>query len=234
MENPPGVSGWRAYQDEVARLFRGLGCSAEADVSLQGTTASHLVDLWVGFKDLGLDERWVVECKDYQDSVPKGKVLALKALVEDVGADRGILVTQADLQADAIEAAQTGNVTLVMCEALAELVEADVLEIRAYRLEATLAGLLQRALNLSQRFQGPGGRTDLPGGMAMPYAAAVLDLITLKQALDTAKREAFPISLANGVAEDMGQFIAAVEPRVAEIGAWLRSVEAERPEAPLP
>ncbi len=45
--------------------------------------------------------------------MPKEKVLALKAIVEDVGADRGIIITEKGYQPGAYDVARGSNVTLV-------------------------------------------------------------------------------------------------------------------------
>ncbi|HEY4760580.1 MAG TPA: restriction endonuclease [Thermoguttaceae bacterium] len=104
---------WRDYQVAVAEFFRGQGCSAEVDKSVPGVRATHKVDVFVSFVRNGVVCRWVVECKLWNSRVRKEKVLTLKAIVEDVGADRGILFSESGFQSGALDAARKSNVTLV-------------------------------------------------------------------------------------------------------------------------
>src|SRR5260221_7133744 len=104
---------WRQYQVAVAEFFRGRGCTAEVNKSVVGVRATHNVDVFVSFVRNGVLCKWIVECKLWNSKVPKEKVLALKQIVEDVGADRGILFSERGLQPGAHDAARHSNLTLV-------------------------------------------------------------------------------------------------------------------------
>lgn len=104
---------WRHYQVAVAEFFRGQGCTAEVDKNVPGVRATHWVDVFVSFVRNGIICRWVVECKLWNSSVPKEKVLTLQSIVEDVGADRGILFSESGFQSGAQDAARQSRVTLV-------------------------------------------------------------------------------------------------------------------------
>ena len=103
---------WRDYQEKVAVLFRNLGCIAETDLAVQGARAKHNIDVWVTFNQFGLVNKWLIECKYWKSRVSKEKVLALKSIVEDVGADRGILVGETGFQQGAFDSANTSNILL--------------------------------------------------------------------------------------------------------------------------
>ena len=100
---------WKQYQEETAKFFRSLGCEAEVEAKVAGARAEHSIDVWVRFKRFGLESRWAIECKHWNSSVPKEKVLVLKSLVEDVGADRGILISAAGFQSGAVRKYAPGN-----------------------------------------------------------------------------------------------------------------------------
>ena len=70
------------------------------------------------FNRFGIGTKWVVDFKFWWRPVTKEKVLALTAVVDDVGADRGILVSQKGFQAGAVRAAEHTNVTLTSLEEL--------------------------------------------------------------------------------------------------------------------
>jgi hypothetical protein len=138
----------RDYEDQTAAFFRGLGCDVNVRARIKGARATHTVDVWVVFARFGLCSKWVVECKCWQTNVPKEKVLALKALVEDVGADRGILVSQMGFQSGAVRAAELTNIHLTGLDDLKERVQEELvlstiytMEKKTIQLENSLHGL---------------------------------------------------------------------------------------------
>ncbi|MCA1360814.1 restriction endonuclease [Bradyrhizobium sp. IC3069] len=121
------MGAWKQYQEHAAALFRELGCEATTDLEVQGVRGKHLVDVSVRFSRFGLHLHWIIECKFWKSAIPKEKVLALKSIVEDVGADRGILVSESGHQSGAIEAARLTNITLISLEGLRSAARADLL-----------------------------------------------------------------------------------------------------------
>jgi restriction system protein len=89
---------WRRYQEDVAQFFRELGLSAQTNVTINGVRTKHDVDVLVESTYKGISIRWIVECKSWKRPVPKLNVLALRTIIEDVGADRGFLMNEAGYQ----------------------------------------------------------------------------------------------------------------------------------------
>ena len=85
---------WKELQKEVAELFRSVGCFANEDQKVTGVRGEHKVDVYVIFKALSVECSWIVECKHWNTNVTKEKVLALQSIVQDVGADKGVLVAK--------------------------------------------------------------------------------------------------------------------------------------------
>ncbi len=106
-------SDWRKYQEEVADLFRRQGCTVDVEKKIQGVRAKHEIDVHVTFSRSGIECTWIVECKLWKTKVPKEKVMALKSIVDDVGADRGIIVSEVGFQSGALDAVRDSNITLV-------------------------------------------------------------------------------------------------------------------------
>jgi hypothetical protein len=104
---------WRAYQEAVAAFFREIGCTASVEAQITGARATHKVDVYVTFRHYGIECRWIVECKLWKGHVEKEKVLALKGIVEDVGADRGIIFCENGFQSGARNATRLTNILLV-------------------------------------------------------------------------------------------------------------------------
>jgi len=122
---------WKDYQEEAAELFRSLGLDAETDVTLQGVRTSHDVDVLVKSHHVGFDVTWIVECKHWNSKVTKLHVLALREIVSDTGADRGIILAENGFQSGAIEAA---NLTNVHVTSLAEVTSSASNDIYSMRL----------------------------------------------------------------------------------------------------
>ena len=104
---------WKEFQEITAQLFRQLGCEAETDKTIMGARAEHNIDVFVTFATYGITSKWVIECKFWNSNVPKEKVLTLKSVVEDVGADKGILITRKGYQKGAANASGFTNITLM-------------------------------------------------------------------------------------------------------------------------
>src|ERR1700731_1259012 len=112
------ANAWKEYQEEAASFFRSLGLDASTDVTVTGVRTTHDIDVVVKSRHIGFEIMWLVECKHWKTRVSKTHVLALREIVADIGADRGILLSEAGFQSGAIEAA---NLTNVRVTSLAEI-----------------------------------------------------------------------------------------------------------------
>lgn len=126
----PVTSDWRNYQEDVAKFFRTLGLGAETDVRLQGVRTSHDVDVVVKSIHVGFEVTWLVECKFWKTPVSKLHVLGLRQIVLDIGADRGILLSESGFQTGAVEAAALTNVQLTSLAALHDSAKNEVFAMR--------------------------------------------------------------------------------------------------------
>jgi restriction system protein len=124
------IKAWQEYQEETAKFFRGLGMKADTDVKAQGVRTTHDIDVLVTTRYSGFELRWVVECKNWNAAVSKLHVLALREIVSDLGADRGILLAEAGFQSGALEAAHLTNVQLTSLAELRQPAESQVYAMR--------------------------------------------------------------------------------------------------------
>lgn len=103
---------WKQYQEDAANFFRKLGLKAYVEYQLEGVRGSHKIDVYAEGSYHGIDFKWVVECKAWKTNVPKEKIMALSAIIQDVGADRGFLLSEIGFQSGAIRSASKSNITL--------------------------------------------------------------------------------------------------------------------------
>jgi hypothetical protein len=121
---------WKEYQEEAAAFFRSLGLDAQTDVTMNGVRTTHNVDVLVRSHHVGFDVTWIVECKQWKSRVSKLHVLALREIVTDLGADRGILLSEAGFQSGAIEAATLTNVRVTSLADVRGTARSEVLSMR--------------------------------------------------------------------------------------------------------
>lgn len=103
---------WREYQEAVAAVFRELDCQVEVDKKVHGTRGTHDVDVYVTFPKFGQECQWLIECKLWNRGVDKSAVLKLQSIVQNVGADRGVIFSESGFQSGAREAAHSSNILL--------------------------------------------------------------------------------------------------------------------------
>jgi Restriction endonuclease len=122
------VKAGSAYEHEAAEFFRTFGLTAEVQKTVKGVRGENDIDVWVTGTMGAFQVQWVVECKDWKDNVPKEKVEALYAIVQNVGADRGWLLSEKGFQAGAVDWAEKTNITLTSLEVLREKTKAYIFE----------------------------------------------------------------------------------------------------------
>lgn len=142
---------WAVYQRSVAEFFESLGMEALVDHRVRGVRTTHDIDVLVRATYVGFDITWVVECKAWRSRVPKEKVLALRQIVDDVGADRGFLLAESGYQSGALEAALVSNVTLTSVADLTERLSYDLAMTKLVKLEPRADEAKRRYWNLSKQ-----------------------------------------------------------------------------------
>ena len=170
------ANNWRDYQEEAAAFFRGLGLDAQADVRIQGVRTHHEIDVMVRLHQVGFDILWLIECKHWQTPVSKLHVLALREIVADVGADRGILLSEAGFQSGAVEAATLTNVQPTSLATLQQTASADIFAMRLRELHDRTQACKQQYWDISKddrirrRLRPEVGTIGYSGARAVEYA----------------------------------------------------------------
>jgi hypothetical protein len=195
---------WQRYQEEVADFFRSIGLRAETDVPVTGVRGKHDVDVLVRGERAGIHQAWIVECKRLNRAVSKDKVLTLAQIVQDVGADRGILVCEKGYQAGAVRMAAASNVSLASLADLRENAQHERAQIDARGTLSRLI-LLQDQLSEQAIVKRSAGTTRI----AYPRGVDVSEILALHARLGIAQSGllralagAFPIAVDIDTATD--------------------------------
>lgn len=139
------MKAWYQYQEDAASYFRSLGLDATVDAEIVGVRTKHDVDVLVTFQHLGFQITWLVECKHWSTPVSKLHVMALREIVADSGADRGIILSESGYQSGAFEAASLTNVQLTSIAKLKSTTGASINSVR-------LIELLDRVARAKDRY----------------------------------------------------------------------------------
>lgn len=169
---------WREYQEEAAKFFRSLGLDASTNISITGVRTNHDVDVLVRSHHAGFDVMWLVECKLWKTPVSKLHVLALREIVADTGADRGILLSESGFQSGALEASNLTNVRLTSLAGMRTSASGDFIAMQLRDLFDRNERCRERYWNIPKPLRIEHGlRPDMSGYSArnvMDYVADVL------------------------------------------------------------
>ncbi len=235
------AAAWKEYQDEAADFFRKLGLDAQTDVTMKGVRTTHDIDVLVKSHHVGFDVTWIVECKHWKSRVSKLHVLALREIVSDLGADRGILLSENGFQSGAEEAAILTNVQVTSLAALEGTAKPAILAMRLRELYDRVEDCRDRYWDIPKQERIKFGlRTEVfevgySGAQVLQYADDLL-----KKAL----RGTCPIindsfsALATPGAPpqfaSLEEVLAELEPKVSDLEARLGAYEAHTQQKPGP
>ena len=210
---------WHEYQEDVAEFFKSIGAQAETEAKVKGVRGVHKVDVLVKFKHFGIDVIWIIECKLWKTSIPKEKVLALQQIVQDIGADRGVIMSESGFQAGAIKSAAVSNITL---SSLSELRDTSTEELYKLKLKLISSKLEQ----LTNRYH-----TLIPWESYTKVKPIHLvdgpfpSLFTVRTELFKAHNNNFPIHLFKQTAKNLSEFSTACENIFEHAEAGISKVE---------
>lgn len=201
------TSDWFQFQEEICAYFESIGAIAETNVTIQGVRTSHDIDVLVKTKFLGEDLIWIVEAKKWKKRVNKLQVLGLRTIVDDIGADRGFIISEAGFQSGAYESAENTNVKLKTFDELKmdtrELVEDEILKSYKKRL-----GLLEiRYWSHKKSIRKDYGLRGEIGGFPVSFSGQGL-LRTAHCAVIEAAKKNYPIDLEPYHEDKKGELVA--------------------------
>jgi uncharacterized protein YbaA (DUF1428 family) len=226
---------WKEYQSRTAEVFREAGCNADVEAIVEGVRGEHEIDVYVTFEQYGITCTWVVECKCWNSNVPKEKVLALQAIVDDVGADRGVLISKTGFQSGAIKAARKSNITLTSLEDLVDDLKENSTKRAIETLEVSLAKTKHRVFSLSktEKLGENSFRSSYPEGIDGKTAARYGgELCILEHGFENLKlgKQSYPYKFDNDgnkihSTKSIEKFLEAVQNQVEICNLWLDSVQ---------
>jgi restriction system protein len=187
---------WSDYQEETADFFRSIGLEATTNETVKGVRTSHDVDVVVRTNHVGFNLLWLIECKHWSRPVSKLHVLALREIVVDTGADRGIMMAENGYQSGALEAAQLTNVQLTSLAELSVTASSALYAAQLQLFQERAEECLARYWNLDKETRIAYGLR--PPAPAPGYSGDVV-VRAVQAALNSALRGKLPIACSDPV-----------------------------------
>jgi hypothetical protein len=110
MIDDPLPKDWRELQAGVCRLFSEIGLAAEVEASLKTPRGTITVDVFA-VDNQSVDKiKYIVECKNWNATIPQAIVHAFTTVMHETGANLGFIVSKHGLQSGATM--YTGNTNI--------------------------------------------------------------------------------------------------------------------------
>lgn len=113
---------WRDLQNRVAELLSEAGYSTITPHTIETVRGTVEIDVYVESPD-ELIKQIICECKFWNTAVPKEKVHAFRTVVNDSGAEVGLLISKIGFQSGAKEAAKYSNIKLITWDEFTEMIK---------------------------------------------------------------------------------------------------------------
>lgn len=100
--------------EEIIKQEGFPGANIQHDVTIQGLTTSHQIDIFFSYNLAGTTHGIAFECKDYKARVSQEKIMAFKSKIDDIReVTKGIFVARNGFQKGAISFAKAHRIELV-------------------------------------------------------------------------------------------------------------------------
>lgn len=110
MIDEPYPKRWQDLQSGVCRLFRNVGLAADVEVDIKTPRGSVNVDV-LAVDRRSLDQiKYIVECKNWNSSVPQSVVHSFTTVMHETGANIGFIISKYELQSGAEQYTQNTNI----------------------------------------------------------------------------------------------------------------------------
>lgn len=86
--------------------------SVEHNVKLEGKDGPRQIDVLISAKVAGMELKTIIECKDYKSKISVGKIDALHSVMQDVNANKAVLVSKSGFSSTAMKKAKRLGISL--------------------------------------------------------------------------------------------------------------------------
>ena len=104
---------WKDLQEKVAEIFKDIGYETETEKDIETARGTVKVDVFSIDASQSPNIVYLCQCKHWETRVPKAVVHAFRTVVQDYGANFGLIISKIGFQKGAYEAARNTNIRLV-------------------------------------------------------------------------------------------------------------------------
>jgi hypothetical protein len=103
---------WKDLQVKVSQIFGDLGYNCEVEKDLETVRGKVNVDVYAENIIDSPSSIIIAECKNWSTNIPKSVVHSFRTIINDFGANYGIIISKNGFQKGAYEAANNSNIQL--------------------------------------------------------------------------------------------------------------------------
>lgn len=104
---------WKDLQNKVAEILDDIGFKTEVDKKIETVRGTVKVDVFSVDETQSPTVKYLCECKHWDSKIPQTIVHAFRTVVQDYGANFGIIISKIGFQSGAYTTAQNTNIKLV-------------------------------------------------------------------------------------------------------------------------
>jgi len=104
---------WRDLQEKVTEVFREIGVKTEVNKGVKTARGHVNIDVYAEDKSQSPNLLYLCECKYWNKRVPQTVVHSFRTVVNDFGANYGLLISKQGFQAGSFDAARNTNIKLL-------------------------------------------------------------------------------------------------------------------------
>ena len=104
---------WKDLQEKVAQILSDIGYETEIEKDIPTARGKVNVDVFAVDKSQSPNVCYICECKYWENKIPQTVVHSFRTVVQDYGANFGIIISKNGFQEGSYEAVNKTNISLV-------------------------------------------------------------------------------------------------------------------------
>ena len=141
---------WKELESKVAEIFKDIGYQTKINKKIQTVRGPVNVDVYARDKSQSPNIIYLCECKHWEKRTPKNVVHSFRTVVQDYGANFGIIISDKGFQKGAYEASKNTNIKLVDWFGFQDLFEEKWLPAIVDKIYTRFADLVDFTPNVSR------------------------------------------------------------------------------------
>jgi len=119
--NPSEPSNWKNLQSDVAQILTECGFNVDTEKNITAVRGEVEIDVFAEDSTQTPPAIYLCECKHWNSNVPRREVHAFRTVVNDFGANWGLMISKLGFQRGAHDAARHTNLKLLSWQEFQEL-----------------------------------------------------------------------------------------------------------------